>query len=254
MELKLPLDFERMPQVWALTEALRTGNQASGRPMSQSALEQVSALMYVRLFVLLGYLARTTEQVGWLTPQGIGQFNASWDQFNQEDDPPHDFLVRAGIVERTEQGLYCAIFASTNAHLGVNYVSPSQKGNRRSAIIRSKNNMAAQALQQGMLLAAKSPERLRKRNGDDMAQPEIERTTRLITMLDRVLGLRARPTDSFTAGMLADACDITSRISAESLEAFYLWLTDNRDNAAFPETTELILRDWDNVFALQATL
>ena len=254
MELKIPLDFERLPQVWSLTEALRNANATSGRPVSQSALEQVAALLFVRLFVMLGYLARTATQVGWLTPGGMRQFDNSFDQFNQEDLTPHELLVRAGLLERLEQGLFCPLFATTNAHLGANYVSPSQKGNRRSAFIRSQNNIAAQAMQQAMLLGETNPNVFRRRNGDVMEQRLVDRSTLLIVSLDRVLGIRARAQGDFTAGLIADACAIVERVRPESLQEFYLWLTDNMGNPAMPETTEQILTDWDRVFGLQTKL
>ena len=254
MELKIPIDFERMPQVWALAEALRAANLRSGVKLTNSAIEQTAAILFLRLFVMLGYLARTTAQVGWLTEGGVLQYDASFDQFNQEEETPHEFLVRAGLLERSEQGLFCGLFATTNAHLGVNYVSPSQKGNRRSALIRAEQNLTAQAMQQGMLLGAMYPDRLRKRNGDVMEQGLIDRSAVLITKLDRVFGAPARKTESFSAGMLADACAIVERIRPESLQEFYMWLTDHKGNPALPATAELILCDWDRVFALQTML
>ena len=80
------------------------------------------------------------------------------------------------------------------------------------------------------------------------------RVTLLIVSLDRVLGIRARAQGDFTAGLIADACAIVERVRPESLQEFYLWLTDNMGNPVMPETTEQILTDWDRVFGLQTKL
>src|SRR5579863_8720809 len=102
MTLNLPLDFERLPEFWQLKETLRaawwervaaegkttdygtTGlrdeesgnwhrddarNPQAGTPTLQpmdAEIEDMAALLWVRLWIVLGYLARATNRPGWL--------------------------------------------------------------------------------------------------------------------------------------------------------------------------------------------
>ena len=91
MTLNLPLDFERLPEFWQLKETLRTtalelaakDEVAAGVPAGtfdpvEELVEDTSALLWIRLWIVLGYLARSTNRAGWLNTAGERQLNQTF--------------------------------------------------------------------------------------------------------------------------------------------------------------------------------
>lgn len=270
LELKLPLDFERLPEFWQLCATLRgeapgAGLGALGGEESKEAVvEQTAVLLWVRLWVVLGYLARSTNRPGWLNAAGEAQVNAAFHQFGEaEEDRPVAVLVRSGLLRAgpagamgaAADGLYCDLFTSTNRHLAGDFLTPAQKGNRHSINARQRNAITQAAVMQVQLLP---PEVFRNRAGAAMDARQIERSTVLIMTLDRVLpgvfagragtGGWQRPRGEYTQGLMADACHVVDTTPAEELQDFYNWLAERREHPATPKSAEHILREWDKWF------
>ena len=85
-ELKLPLDFERLPEFWQLGEALR-GRVRREVQLSDQQITGLSVQLWLRLWVVLGYLARSTNRAGWLNRMGEQQVNTAFDQFGDDCQP-----------------------------------------------------------------------------------------------------------------------------------------------------------------------
>jgi len=256
-ELKLPLDFERLPEFWQLAEALRNAQvvaeKAQGqeaRAMGEAEVAEMSMLLWLRLWVVLGYLARTTNRPGWLNASGERQVNAAFRQFG-EDCPPVKVLEAGTLLRGGEDGYYCDLFTATNKHLAGDFLSKEERGNRRSLPARSKNVIAHEAMQQSQLLP---PEVFRKRGGEKMQQREIDRSMILIITLDRCLKLRPRFKSTFTEGLLADACHVIETTKPEDLEAFYETLAERWDHPATPKSADDILRDWERVYDVMGVM
>jgi hypothetical protein len=273
LEVKLPLDFERLPEFWQLTERLRMerlkvlnqsrqdAKTAGGTPaLPEREIQQTAVLLWVRLWVVLGYLARSTNRPGWLNEGGVRQVNAAFDQFGEEETPVailEGSLLRgehrtSNIELRTsnEGATYvCDLFAKTNEHLAGDYLAPEKRGNLRSRLNAAKNTIAAQAMQQAQLLP---PEIYKKRDGSVMTQREVDRSMVLILTLDRCLKARPRTKGDFTQGLLADACAAVDAAAQQhrptELQEFYYWLLEHAGQPAVPETAEDILKEWPRVF------
>jgi hypothetical protein len=240
-ELKLPLDFERLPEFWQLAEALRNTRST---PVSEPELNETAVLLWMRLWIVLGYLARTTNRPGWLNAPGQRQLNQAFRQFG-EDCPPVEILIAGTLLRRGNDGCYCDLFTATNRHLAGDHLTKEERGNRRSLPARNKNVIAHEAFQQSQLLPA---EVFRKRDGQAMIQREIDRSMVLIITLDRCLKQRARFKSNFTEGLLADAHQVIETTPQEELDAFYGWLAEKWDHPAVPKSADEILRDWDRIF------
>ena len=133
-ELKLPLDFERLPEFWQLTERLRQERVKAGPSNTniehqtsniERELRETAVLLWVRLWVVLGYLARSTNRPGWLNEAGARQVNAAFDQFG-EDETPVEMMVgsllkiqppRPSPPGEGEAGYMCDLFAALKADL-----------------------------------------------------------------------------------------------------------------------------------------
>ena len=252
MELKLPLDFERLPEFWLLAERLRDERMmavtvASPQPSPAEAEREVMAtaiLLWVRLWVLLGYLARSTNRPGWLNESGARQLNAAFPQFGDETSPVT--IMEGNLLRKAEDGGWqCDLFAGLNPHLAGNFVSGVKRGNLRSRLKAAQTEIAASAMQQGLLLP---PEHLRKRDGTTMVRQEIDRAMILVMTLDRCLSLPRRKAGDFGEGLLADACAVAMAHDQKDLQQFYYWLAEHAGNAALPASAEEILKDWDRIW------
>jgi len=295
-ELKLPLDFERLPEFWQLKEALWAERLKQPTPNLGLALnsptlasqppptsdeaqarfcEGMAILLWVRLWVVLGYLARVTSRPGWLNEMGARQMNGGvlW----QLDCPPVEMLVRGTLLRRLDgatpgpspgavapaelrpgdsptpagEGYLCELFSKTNEHLSGTYLTKEERGNRRSLAERSKNMIAAEAKQQGFLLP---PETFRTRTGEVMDKTAVERSMVLIITLDRLLKRGQRHAGTFTQGLVADADWVVRNTPQEHLAQFYKWLGERLDHPATPKSAEDVLRDWDATFRVARTM
>jgi hypothetical protein len=279
-ELKLPLDFERLPEFWQLKEALLAERQKQPTVGGTSGLASISELssrdkfcegmailLWLRLWVVLGYLARVTSRPGWLNELGVRQVNEAFWQFG-DDCPPVEMLVRSTLLRRAEprpdieprlgdspapagEGYMCDLFGKTNEHLSGTYLSKEERGNRRSLAERSKNMIAAEAKQQGFLLP---PETFRTRSGEVMDKTAVDRSMVLVITLDRCLKRGQRHTGTFTQGLVADADWVVRNTSQEHLTQFYKWLGERHDHPATPKSAEDVLRDWEATFRVARTM
>ena len=131
MTLNLPLDFERMPEFWQLKETLRTAWMESSyakatedrRSIAEAdaEIEDTAALLWIRLWIVLGYLARATNRPGWLNAAGERQLNHACQRKFGEDCPPVGILTAGMVLRKVEDGHVCDLFATTNAELAGNF-------------------------------------------------------------------------------------------------------------------------------------
>jgi hypothetical protein len=240
VNLNLPLDFERLPEFWQLGEALRVRKNPA---LADSIVNEQAIVLWVRLWVVLGYLARHTNRPGWLNAAGERQLNGAFTQFG--DDCPPVQVLEGNLLRKGDDGWYCDLFTQHNKHLAGDHVPKEMRGNIRSRLNAAKNNIAATAMQQAQLLP---PEIFKRRDGTPMPQREIDRSTVLILTLDRCLKAPARLTSSYTEGLMADACAVVCAVTPEALQEFYYWLAERREHPATPKTAEEVLKDWDRIY------
>jgi hypothetical protein len=243
-ELKLPLDFERQPEFWQLKQALFEERLKLAEAQSERWCESQAVLLWLRLWVVLGYLARTTCCPGRLTAMGVQQVDSG--VYWRLACTPVEMLVRGGMLKADGNAFMCELFAKTNEHLSGSYLSKEERGNRRSLPGRSKNMIAAEAVNQGHLLP---PEIFRTRDGQVMDATAVNRCMVLIISLDRSLKRGPRSKSTFTQGLIADADHVVRNTRQEDLQKFYEWLAERFDNPATPQSAEDVLRDWDNQLA-----
>ena len=148
--LNLPLDFERLPEFWQLKETLRRawlGRAARGVRQvcrrrrlraADAEIEDMAAVLWIRLWVVLGYLARATNRPGWLNAAGERQLNHACGRKFGEDCPPVGVLTAGTVLRKVEDGYVCDLFATMNPQLAGNFLTKEERGNRRSLVGRSK--------------------------------------------------------------------------------------------------------------------
>jgi len=259
MTLNLPLDFERLPEFWQLKETLRgawlgraaaAGGGQAGMPAAEAyaradaEIDDVAAVLWIRLWVVLGYLARATNRPGWLNAAGERQLNHACGRKFGEDCPPVGVLAAGTVLRKVEDGYMCDLFATVNPQLAGTFLTKEKRGNLRSLVGRSKNVIAHDAVAQAQLLPR---DFFRKRDGTLMQQPEVDRSMIIIISLDRALKLRARHQSTFTQGLVSDAWYVQETTPAEQLTEFYKWLSEVHDHPATPKSAEEILRDFDRL-------
>lgn len=243
MTLNLPLDYERLPEFWQLMEALRVRVNANANATDQQ-INDTATVMFVRLWVVLGYLARHTNRPGWLNAAGERQFVGALPQFGDDCSPVQ--VMEGNLLRQAEDGgWYCDLFTLHNKHLAGDHVPKEKRGNIRSRLNAAKNNIAATAMQQAQLLPLAV---FKRRDGTTMDQRAIQRATILILTLDRCLKAAPRQQGSYTEGLMADACAVVESVEQEALQEFYYWLAERYDLPATPKTAEEVLRDWVVVF------
>lgn len=251
--LNLRLDFQSLPEFRLYLSALATAQSCS-----VSDAEPVGIFAFMKLWVSLGYEAQRPTEAGALTEVGVLSVDATklWSM-----EVGHPFatstlpaLEAGGVLEKRPDGSYfCARFAQVNAHLSVSHESKEDKGARRSAIVRSRNLIAAEADQQAMLLP---PEIYKDRAGRTLTDVEVRRTLIHIRMLDRCLGTKTRHQGSYTEGLIADAVASLEDVPADGKrrEEFYYWVNDNATHPALPKTTEQLLADWQRVMEMKRSM
>jgi hypothetical protein len=162
-----------------------------------------------------------------------------------EGGPPS--ATRAPRVLPEKEEYFCERFARLNSHLAGNYTSREVKGANHSALVRSQQRIAQEALAQVMLLP---PEIYKKRNGDTLTDTEINRCMVLIKTVDNCLKLPGRRQAQFTEGLICDASEVAESHSQDFLRSVYQWIMNHREHPALPKTTEQILAGFDGVIAM----
>lgn len=250
-DLRLPVDFERTHEFRLLVNALKARVPA-GKQVTDISIEATAVYIYLRLFVELAFLARTTNRPGYLTRSGLLLLENSLDVFFGSDAGPTDVLTEAMLLEipqsaaADEGELYCPLFARLNAHFAGNYMTKEQRGNKASLYERQKRIVVQQASQQSGLFP---PDSYRKRDGQVMTQTEVARATAIIITIDNSLGLPLRATRQYTEALVADAFETAAKYAREPevLKEVYIWISNNRANPALPKTTEQILAKFEDV-------
>lgn len=249
-DLHIPVDFERTHEFRLLVQALKT---RAGKSVEDKSVEASAVFIFMRLFVDLAFLARSTNRPGYLTRTGKLLFESSLEPLFAEDSQPTDLLKEALLLElpqstAVEDGeLFCPLFAQLNPHFAGNYVSKEKRGNVASLYERQKRQVAQEAQHQALLLP---PETFRKRDGGElMTEPEINRAMALIRTIDNALGSPRRSTQQYNEALIADAFDISSKYAREPdvIKEVYMWILNNRAHPALAKTTEQILKDFENV-------
>lgn len=242
-EFKLPVDYERLPEFRLLVDevkALKSDNDCRGCEV------QTASYLISRLFVDLSYLAQQTNQPGLLTVSGASLFVASLcSAFSTDRVLP--MLSRAGLLTPRGEEYFCERFARHNEHLAGDHVSGVHRGAARSALVRQKHQIAAEANHQAMLL----PETIwRDKSGLEIPAHEINQLMTEILTLDRILKRPARHKSEFSEGLVADALEVVRRHAPEQLQSFHYWLLDVRDKSVIPKTAEQILARWGELIEL----
>jgi len=209
-------------------------------------IEDTAALLWIRLWIVLGYLARATNRPGWLNAAGERQLNHACQRKFGEDCPPVGILTDGMVLRKVEDGHVCDLFATTNAELAGNFLTKEEIGNRKSLIPRSKKLIAQTAKDQAQLLPK---DFFHKRDGTLMNEPEVDRSMIVIISLDRAVTPKRAPRfqSTYTQGLVADACHVVETTSQEDLAEFYGWLCVVRDHPATPKSAEEVLRDFDRL-------
>jgi len=204
----------------------------------------------MKLFMCLGYQARSTNQPGRLNQTGVAQFSQGLDPLFGDDAPPVQLLVEAGVLlPASDEGEFdCPLFAKHNPHLAGNYKPGHIRGNIRSRLSAARNQIGQTAMAQTMLLA---PELFQRRDGSVMPQRTVERCCVLIITLDRCLKAPQRHQGTYTTGLIADAAAVVDlELSKEDLERFFYWVAENREHPAMPKTAEEVLQKFETLYPL----
>ena len=254
-ELCVPLDYEQLPELWRLRKALagRLTNSLNPRPASKS-IEATACFLFHRLFVTLGYLAKSTNQPGVLTETGAQQLRASLEPLFGDDCDAVQLLEECGLIQKLETGnlkpeveYVCPLFAKLNLHLSGDYKPGHVKGNVNSRLSVAMKNIVGESAQQMKLL----PEDVfQKNDGTTMTDMERQAAVVIIRTLDRCLMKPSRGKFEFSAGLMATAHDVASKHDREKLKQFYFWLANNCERPEVAKTSEEILRDFDRYDAL----
>ena len=254
-ELYLPLDYEQLSEFWQLRATLQS--TPSPAALHPKQIDQAATFLLLRLFITLGYLARSTNRPGLLTRKGAEQYAASLDPLygTPPGDPsavgslPVEILVKVGLLlPEPEAGWFCPMFAGLNAHLAGNFKRACDKGNLRSRMSAALKKLNEVVGTQARLFP---PEIFKRQDGVAMDETEAKRSMVCIQMIDRALGVvRMRTRAEFTEGVMASACAATKLHDSAELFRFYNWLHENKEHPAMPKVTEDVLKDFEKYFAM----
>jgi len=251
MELRIPVDFERLPEFRLLCRELRARqSEKQSEGQSDQAVERVAVFIWMRLWVELAYLAQTTNEPGMLTVAGFKLFESTLEPLFGEGCEVAKILCESAILRADPRGtdcFYCERFARMNAHLAGNFKSREVRGAAGSALERNKHHIAREAHQQGMLLP---PEMFKKGDGTQMESSEVNRCMVVIKTIDNCLQVRGRKQGEYTEGLIADAHGAAEGRTAEDLRKFYVWLAMNREHPLMPKTTEQVLREFERLWKM----
>jgi hypothetical protein len=249
-ELCIPLDYEQLSEIWQLRRLLALSKKKDNPSPKQ--IEAISIFVFHRLFVTLGYQAKSTNKPGLLTEDGVLQLLSSLEPLFGEDCDPLQMLVDSKTLTLKDQRdagpeYVCPLFAKYNQHLAGNFKPAHLKGNVISRLNAAMKNIPGEAHQQMDLL---SKEIFRKQDNSEMNEAEKMGALVMIKTLDRCLMKQQRATSEFGAGILATACSILERHDKQKVRTFYLWLANHYEEPAIPQTADEILADFDRIFAM----
>lgn len=221
----------------AAVKALREKNSCAFE-----AAEPCAHYLMNRLWVELAYLAATTNQPGWMNKDSLALYVAS---LTTPFDPAlaPELLLASKVIEPQGDGYNCDRFARLNAHLSGDFIPSHKRGAAISALVRSKNAIAADAQHTLMLFPG---EIVKDRASNAVDSVTAQRMMVCIKTLDNVLQRkRGREQNEYGEGLIADAIDAVRKYNDTQLRRFYEWLLEHRGRAGTPETAELLLARFD---------
>jgi hypothetical protein len=240
-EIKSSVDYERLHEFRLLVE---------GAPPLQAPAKDSHACALViwnRLWTDLSYESELTHDPGRMTAAGARMFANSLRALGVGADSDFmELLINCRILRRDGEDFFCDRYARLNpTRTQERYI----RGNRHSQISRAQENYTEQAQGQLFLLDPKST---RRKDGSAMEKVEQEGCLWLIYNIDGALLLRSRPIERFNEGLMADASEVMKRFpDRKELMPVFFWLSDNKDHANLPRSTEQILAHWDGVMGLR---
>lgn len=239
MELKLPVDFERLPEFRLLCENLTVGQHR----------EALAVFTWMRVWVALAYQAQVTNQPGMLTEQAAKLLEKDLAVGHQPGiEKPIELLTACGLfTPMPDRKVFCERFARHNEHLAGNYKSKELRGAVASGLERGRKRLIQEANQQASLLPA---EIFKDRAGNIIAPSDVQRLMVVIKSLDNCLKLPGRAAGAYTEGLITDAAAAVSAHTAKELHEFYVWLSLNRENPVIEKTTEQLLAKFEEMFAM----
>lgn len=255
MNLNLPLDFESTPEFWQLCENIQEVRLTQGAPSSTRLNEMAATFLWLRLWISLGYLAKSTNKPGHIGGDGMRRFEQSLDPIFAED-VAHKVLSAGStpllvlVPGCPTPAWTCPLFAKLNAHTAGDYKPGHIVGNQRSRLSAARKVIERDAPVQAQLLP---PDIFQHKDGRTMDAALVRSCTKLIMTVDRCRMAPPRGFNAWTAGLMADAGDVVERYGdrAEEMDEFYNWLLESGGkHPNVPKTTEEILADFDTTFAL----
>ena len=260
-ELRIPLDVEQLAETCQLRTLLRSQSIVRNADNPRE-IEQAALFLITRLFVTLGYLARSTNRPGLLTFGGALQLRESLQPLYGDDCDPVKLLEAVGFIVPLADGRqngawHCELFARLNEHLAGDYRPKHLKGNDMRQVSIALKDAAAGAPHQSLLLLPEACRRVLPDGGRVPFEPqELDRLMVVIGAIDKIFKF-GRQRTQFTESLLnaaAKACATAKYNSSavpEDLRQFLGWLINHRENARVPKTTEQVLADFDALFSLR---
>jgi hypothetical protein len=240
-ELKLPLDLESRSDYRMFSNAL------SARPEVAALPGMAPLFIFCRLWIALGYQADTTHRPGLLNENGETLFRSDLAGMEIEPGQAVEALLTGRLLAKTDEGLFCDLFARLNEHLSPKHKRACDVGNEHSRIKRNERNIVAGAVMQQRLLP---PEIYKRRDGSELNAADMTRITVLVMTLDHCLKVNGRLKGSYTEGLVADAAAADAVMqgwSQKEKDEFYYWVNDHREEPWMHRSAELILSHFDGL-------
>ncbi len=254
--LHLPLDYEQLPELWQLKELLQTANESlrtatlpTPPALTPKQIEASASWIFTRLFVSLGYQARSNNRPGFLSLAGAAQLRSTFEPYFGDDCNVIELLERSGLLKAGEGGWICELFSHSNPHLAGNFKPPHLTGNVNSRFQAAYKNIIGDAAQQTLMML---PGIFRQRDGAPMGPRECESAVVLIRALDRAIadpGAHAK-NSSLSEGLMAAAGAVMATHKPADLMPFYYWLANHYEHPLIPKKSEEILADFEKYYAL----
>lgn len=251
-ELRVPLDVEQLAEMCQLRGLLRESRTLAGVTVNPREIEAAASFLFLRLFITLGYLARSTNKPGRLTPAGATQLCESLEPIFGDNCDPVKLLSDASLLAAVDGGWQCALFTQLNEHLAGDYRPKHMKGNDMRQVGIAIKEAAAAAPHQAMLLL---PGVCLKPDGTKFNPQELDRIVLVIGTLDKIFKFTRNRTQ-YTESLMNSAfnacvkCQYTSTSMPEELRQFFGWLINHRDHPRVPSTTDQLLADFPTTLEL----
>ncbi len=253
--LKIPLSFERRPDVRLLARRLGSdpvfcgGDCHNGTDAKWIIAATTVAFALWREWATAGEAWRplahpypSQREGGWpreelvfLIESGCGWHLEPGRMIEAAIDAGLLLVQRKGSVD----GLALNDFAKFNEHLLPGYVSMHQRGQAASVEAKHRRRDGESARKQRELL--ESPQSLLDLDAVEATPEEIETAITLILRIDRACGRAARLSAEYDAAMIEDATRIGRRFTDGQILAALDWLVESRDDPAVVKRTQDIL-------------